>query len=307
MVSNSSIRILLDTNIWRKIFFSKSPLASSLIRILILYKGKVIFPEVIELELKQILFRDGLDYRSSIEKSNKNLFSLLDSDNALKLPSDDEIREAIDKKLDSLQDFIERIPLKIDHVKSALTRVIEKKPPNSQNKEQFRDSLIWEVGLDLTNSHSVFFVTEDGDFFSDKKQKSFHTALLDECKKVSFRLKPYSTLAECLKELEGIGTIEDTTKLPRLIIDIIKKDFDFVLNQQEFKILNLDESGLGILDESELGIFEMEDLNQRAIEFTLVFPAENLSSEERTSPRVEIKGDGLFSVKDNSLSDVELE
>lgn len=293
------IRILLDTNIWRKFFFSKSPLASSLIKLLNLHDAKILFPEVIESELKELLLKDGLAYRSKIVNFNKNLSSLVDSEYTLNMPSNDEIKDAINKRLESLKDYLEPIPIKIDHVKSAIKRIIDKRPPNSQNKEQFRDSLIWEVGLDLATRYSVFFVSEDGDFFSDNKLKIFQTSLLDEVKKEGIRLKPFSSLAECLKELMGLAAVQNINKIPELILDFIKNDIESASNQQEFKVL--EKTG------HDLAMFEMENPNQRALDFTINLVAENLSSEERNSPQVEIKGTGDFIVEKSALGDIELE
>jgi len=293
------MRILLDTNIWRKIFFYKSPLASSLIKLLNINGAKILFPEVIELELKELLLRDGLDYRSKMENANNNLSSLVGSEYALSVPSDDKIKDSINKRLESLKDYLERIPIKIDHVKSAINRIIKKEPPNSKNKEQFRDSYIWEVGLDSAKGYSVLFVSEDGDFFSDKKLKIFHKSLLDEIQREGVRLKLFSSLAECLKDRMGLATIENIDKIPGLILDFIKKDLETVSNRQEFKILKL--------IDYDLSGFEMDNTNHLALDFTITLGSENLSSEERNIPKAEIKGTGDFIVEGNALSDIELE
>jgi len=299
MNHKTPLRILLDTNIWRKIFFSKSPLASSLINSLKLHKAKILFPEIIELELKRILLRDGLDYRLRIENANKNLSSLVGSEYALSIPTDDDIKDSINKRLEFLKEYLEPIPINIDHVKSAIKRIIDKIPPNSQNKEQFRDSFIWEVGLDLANKYSVYFVSEDGDFFSDKKSKTFHKSLLDEIQKGGISLKPFSSLAGCLKELMGLATINNMDKIPGLILEFIKKDIESTSNRQEFNVLEVKSFKLVTL--------QMTKPNHIALDFTIWLDAENLSNEERNSPTAEIKGVGDANIEDNTLSDVELE
>ena len=76
-----------------------------------------------------------------------------------------------------MQDVLLLIPLTLAQVRAALTKVIEKIPPNHRKDkggkeiEQLRDTLIWEAAVSLLTDHDVYFVTGDDAFFADKNDR----------------------------------------------------------------------------------------------------------------------------------------
>jgi hypothetical protein len=71
--------------------------------------------------------------------------------------------------------------------------VIQELPP-SKTKEQFRDCLLWEAVLQMSLSSDVALITEDSDFYTDRKAGPPAPELLQEAQKQPYRITFHRTL-----------------------------------------------------------------------------------------------------------------
>src|SRR5207249_2739195 len=96
--------------------------------------------------------------------------------------------------------LIERVPITLEHVHSALDRVNSETPPNGPKNQQFKDSLIWEAALDLATRGTVRLITADGGFFEQRSTANgaLATVLRQECNARGADLHIHATIQDCV-------------------------------------------------------------------------------------------------------------
>ncbi len=161
--------IVIDTNEWRRTAFLKSQLGQSLIFHMQKTGNKIIMPEVIEKELIdcEITHLSGLCENIQKASDELNLYEI-PFEECIYIPDRLSIYDAIKDRLDELGPLLIKVPLSLEHAQSALIMSIEHIAPNSPNKEQFRDSLLWQAIVNFKAIETIHFISHDKAFYHDR-------------------------------------------------------------------------------------------------------------------------------------------
>lgn len=211
--------VVLDTNVLTSNYLLQTTAGSALVEIVSRANGRIILPEVVELELKNVLAQR---LAKEAEKASDRLSGLeaITQKKVLTLPDLSEVRAAIDQRLRELEPLIQREPFTLEIAQAALMRVIEGKPPSGSNNEQFRDCCIWEHCLRLGKSYDVHLVTADGDFYKDRKSEiGLAEELRSELASQNASVSAYNALTKLIGRLAPSVPPHDAEVLGRKIAE----------------------------------------------------------------------------------------
>ena len=165
----------------------------------------IAIPEVVQLEVEEILTRHMINSKKNIEEGHRRLLSLLGELDKLVLPADDEIRSAVTNIIPDLDVPVRKIPLSLQACRSSMTKLMRGIPPSSEKKEQFRDGVIWAHCIELLSEGDVYLVSADSDFREKSSQGAgLAAALIEEMKEASdkHRIILKRTLEDLLDEMK---------------------------------------------------------------------------------------------------------
>jgi hypothetical protein len=231
--SRSSAVVVLDSSVWRKEHLLRSGPGAALLHHLRSNRLQLALPEVVEAETRAKAQKEARTALKHIRDNARYLRNFSGLDISGGLPSEHTVEQGFGFALAEMQDVLLLVPLTLDQVRAAITKVVERIPPNHHKDkrsgkeiEQFRDTLIWEAAVSLLADHDVYFVTGDDAFFVDKNDGSNRISekLVDDsfseeahagAKLLASRLsetlvisnnhlKAYSTLVDCLKALNAM-------------------------------------------------------------------------------------------------------
>lgn len=290
--------IVLDTNIWRKNLLLRTGLGSAFLYTVNRGKYKIGLPEIIEDEVVLHTENAAKEAIEKIDKSFRELQSVMGTHSKYTLPNDKQISESIISRFSELEELIVRIPFTLEHARSALHRVTHKLPPSSMKNQQFKDSAIWEALLYLAKSHNIFFVTQDSDFFENKEKKKLHTKLQEEINIEEVIIEIFSDLGACLNELEENRPDEDTKM-------ITNKIFEYIKNYVSTDIAT---NNLRLTDVFKYNIrtFITQNHNELAVEYSIIVDAMNTDTNELNdgeSATVQVEGSCIFNIKKQLIED----
>lgn len=221
--------VVVDTNIW--VYTTRllsTGLGAALIYALKRTNSSLALPEVLEEEIRKHTLRYGKEAVKQIATGYNLLEVLMGSRDDYRVPSDNELRERVDKRLNELGDLIYRVEFTIDHAKSALRRVMEESPPNGYKNQQFKDSAIWEAILELAHKGEVHFITEDKAFFKDNNpSKGLAENLKADCENVlgyvfvHYKLEGY--LEEIKEQLPPLDYQAIANKIDSVIVEDLRR------------------------------------------------------------------------------------
>ena len=303
------ICVVIDANIWLQDsnFLLRTALGSALIYILKIINGKIGLPSVLEEEITRNTIAKGVKAAEEIKKNFKSISVIMRSHSPYKVPDEAEIKSAVQARITELDSLFHRVDFTWEHAQSALKRINEKSPPNNNN-QQFKDSVIWETILELLSSYVVHFVTKDDAFYKDRKPKinSLAKNLLSDCNKRGGIVYIYPDMASCLKVLQ-----ED---VPPLDLNSLIVKIDSYINSKLLKRdLAMDvgfEVGCLAVELSSVSPFFTENQEELALTFELCYQCydvENTGIDERTNAVLKVKGDCLYKIDNQVISDIDMD
>jgi hypothetical protein len=119
-------------------------------------------------------------------------------------PTPKVVEQALSDRLTKLGFWIIRIPIRFEHTRTALERIIEETPPNSSKNQQYKDSLIWEAVIELASTHRVGLVTKDGAFCLNRDtKKGLANNLRTEAEATCFGVEIYDDIRTLLQTLSA--------------------------------------------------------------------------------------------------------
>jgi PIN domain len=283
--------VLPDSNILRTERFFSSTNGAALLQLLNRSGAKILLPEVIEIEVIPVLVSL---YAAELKKAKSRISSLealLGSDLGTKFPTEADFQRAIRKSMTGLEGFIVRAPFTLEIARSALIRVVEKRPPSGSNNEQFRDCCIWQHCLEYGQKNTVHLISADGDFTKKKD------ALMSEAKSQGADIRLHATVGEFL------GYFEPTVKhhndeRAHQIDKVLKPLLSQYAQEAGFYIGDLKESNIAIPEDtsaSNLATFEMKY---------------SLSDPQPSSVRIDpvLQANGIFTLQaDGAVMDPQVE
>ena len=212
--------LVLDANAWIAERLLQSSAGSAVLYAVAANGASIGLPEVVELEVNQVLRSESVEVAASLQK-NLNFLRQLSGhwDVPHPVPTEKAINEGIVRRWDELSGTLLRAPFSFEQAQSALRRILRHASPSGKNNEQFRDCCIWECVLDFSRSYVVHFVTNDSAFYQNRGHSLIADALRDELAKLARRVKIYPTVGEFLAadSHQAIATLERDIILDALV------------------------------------------------------------------------------------------
>jgi len=175
-------------------------------------------------------------------------------------------------------------------------RAISKQPPNA-TREQYRDSLLWEVVVEYSRVKKVHFITNDADFFQDKSfSKGLHKALKAELQDPDDDVVVYQNLAEFLKKInESIAH----PNYDEISISIHEEIFEQVRSYYAAR-----EWRLGEMKRYKIDAFLTENKTKLALNFTLTYSIYDVTQSNKATiseAELRVAGDSFYSLREEGL------
>lgn len=297
--------ILFDANVWISQLGLQSKHGAA-VRYFARKQGAiVVIPEIVQLEVEEVLARRLINMRTSIRKGYRNLLPVFGQLQSNHLPSEDDIRDRVANIIPDFDVPTRSMPFNLEAARSSMMKLLRKAPP-SATKEEFRDGVIWAHCLELLGEGDVYFVSEDTDFYEHRKyEKGLAHELVGEmrARSNSHEIKLFSTLESLL------GCI-------RVPIEVdVDQLFALVRESEEGKIQDLLEAHgfdyFGSL-EGEVACFATEKADEVYLRFELNHSCRDTTGAGRREGQLRVKGSGFLNpeltvVREVTLSHVLLD
>jgi hypothetical protein len=293
---------VLDTNVFVSNNLLQTVAGSTLVDLVIRARGRILLPEVVELELKNVLGQRLVEGAEKAAGHIRGLEAIIRR-NLFKAPDANELRAAIDQRLSELDPLILRPPFTLDVARAALMRVIEGRPPCGSNNEQFRDCCIWEHCLRLGEHYEVHLVTGDGDFYQGRKpDNGLAEHLRSELKSAKASVSAYPTLPKLIEHLGPSVPADDEEALGRRIAEVAREPLGSLAGTGGFI--------LGDLMKSRVSVTPIRGPLNLLATFDLTYSLTNKmeqDAEARLNPELTASGSCALSGAERSISDLRLD
>jgi hypothetical protein len=287
--------VVLDTNVW----ISELALNSSrgaAVRFYLKRTGAVlVIPEVIRLEIEHNLKSTLSDLADRAAASHRQLLSVFGNLKEVVLPTDDEIDTKVEEIVASMDVPTREVEFTMDVARSALIRVIDKKPP-SDKSQQFKDCVIWARCIKLLEEDDVCLVTQDKGFYKGRDySQGLAPSLQRETAVAGHLLTIMQDVALLLDVMRSDVHIEEK----RLVEDYMAK---FSSSMEAM----LDWAGFECEGPPQVHakLYATENASRLYIEFDIQYSCADLTEEGRADASLRLPGDGIYD--DPSGSFVEL-
>ena len=292
--------VALDTNIWRSNFLLRTPLGAALLFMLRQSSGKLVLPEVVEVEVNKLIPKFGLEEAKKVSDSFHSIEMLTGSRPKFNLPSELTLQDAVAKRFAELEHFLLRVPTTPNHLQAAFQRVMSDEAPNAPGREQFKDSLIWvgllEVGSKARDDVYLHFVSSDNAFFESRKTANGLAARLKHEAGNNFRM--HSDLKSCLKSMRENITPLDKNEIADDIVEAVRqKASDYALDF---------EMELGELMSCEVEGFLTEKVDNIAIAFTVNLALIRNNQPGAPDDSISVTGEAIYDQQHGQVSRIEI-
>ncbi|HEX9988719.1 MAG TPA: PIN domain-containing protein [Chloroflexia bacterium] len=297
--------VVIDTNSWLSSLMLRSGTGAALLHYLNRSGGKLGLSEVVEKETRAHILQYTLEAIKDIEKGFRTIGAIVGAHSKYEVPTEQAITDGIEARFQALNTLIVPVPMTLEHARRALDRVTAKLPPNV-NKEQFKDSLIWEAALDLGHTYGVHFVSKDKQFYKGQKyDDGLASQLATQCQERGIELHIYEDLMQCLAVLAEQAPGLDKNEVALVISAEIESDTRFGSVNQGL--------ALGPLIHHEISAYYTEQYDVLGVEFELTYEGSELESyhriqlstrqaRSRADATITIKGDCSYSMTDGRVS-----
>jgi hypothetical protein len=214
--------VILDSNIWRSAQLLQRALGSALLHALSAGRADIVLPEIVELELPNIFYREAKAVIESIHTKIVLLEGLpgnLSQGMTFIAPDPSAVRAGVEARWEQLGGLIKRVGFTHDHARGALNRILAKRPPCGQNNEQFRDCCIWEVALEIAQESPVHLITKDTAFYDGRNRLS--PLLQEEVSDRGLNINLYPDISDFLSAMKQTVPAFDEGKLASKIVDAV--------------------------------------------------------------------------------------
>ena len=291
---NVPLYVVFDANIW----FAELGLTTKQAAAVRFFLGRknatVAIPEVVSLELKARLAEKFRTAKSQTERTQREILSILGSWQDVPLPSDEEIKAAIDALVDDIDVPNVHIPFSLLSARSSLNKVINKISP-SQHKEEFRDGVIWADCIDLLDKGNVYFVTNDSAFYEHKKDQSscdVASDLLPELSGHKNTLTLFRNLGQVLEEVRSDVDISEDAIL-QVVFQAEDEEISRIVRSKGFRF-----KGSANV---QITPYITEKANQISFRFRIRQPCEDTTLEGQQAEDLSLSGEGFFDTATNTI------
>jgi hypothetical protein len=294
--------VIIDTNIFvRETHLLRKKAGPPFIHFLRAAKGKLFIPEILALEYREQAQLAAAEEVRTIDSAFGRIQSLVGYRDDYQVPSSDEVRESVEKRLKELEQVVLAMPLIDDVLLSASRRSIAKQPPTSKSDHGLKDCIIWESLLRLELGSDIRLVTRDAKAFLSGDGLSVH--LLEEAASRKLNVRAYDTLEGVLKELQLAGA-------PVLHFDLVFDLLHGALQPVYQKALaQWSLSSLGGDFETVFEPYSTEAASRLYVTFVQTIQAgDALAGDVKyTQTKVRFRGSFNFLVDENRLTDLQVE
>ena len=266
-------------------------------------ESKLIFPEIVEREVRR---RYISEFRSSvvtIGNELRNIESLTDVKPDITLPNSEIASAALNKRLSTLDHIFDKPEFTFDHAKFALDMIQAKRPPCGENNEQFTDCCIWRDCVQYGKQQEVLFVTGDKGFY---KGKNYEKGLADELSKCLARetskVRIFSDLLSLYNFLapEIRTAIKTKTAVSRKILDKLEAEITAAATRHGFTGATKTQDRISFRRSSQS--------TKRFVSFEFDFSLEGPVEEtKRLNPVLTLRGSCAYDINNGDVSDVKLD
>jgi hypothetical protein len=289
-MSSSPIILVLDANIWIRERMLRSSLGAALLYVIRKLDARIALSEVTKAEAVKGIVKAGMDSVEKIEKAFATIQTITGSRPDHNLPTPQEFEKSATGRLNELSDVLYPVDLSFESMKLALARVLNASSPNAR-KEQFRDSLLWEIALGLAEAFEVHFITEDGDFYQDgATEKGLAQDLIREIGEKHLKVTTYKGIGSFLKSVSEKISPPEPDKLASTLDEELHNTLIEYANNKVFH--------LEFMTSHEIDSYLTEKKDVLAIIFRLNYRITNIQLPEGT-----ILPAGSLFVKGNCLAD----
>jgi len=289
-MSSSQIILVLDANIWIRERMLRSSLGAALLYVIRKLGAKIALSEVTKAEAVKGIVKAGIDSVQKIEKAFVTIQTITGSRPDHNLPTPQEFEKSANGRLNELSDVLYPVALSFESMKSALARVLNESSPNTR-KEQFRDSLLWEIALGLAEAFEVHLITEDGDFYQEgATEKGLAQDLIREIKEKHLKITTYKDISTFLKSVSKKISLPEPDKLASALDEELHSTLIEYANSKAFH--------LEFMTSHEIDSYLTEEKDVLAIIFRLNYRITSIQLPEGT-----VLPGGSLLVKGNCLAD----
>ena len=291
--------ILFDANTWISQVGLRSQNGAAVRFFARQHNATIAIPEVVQMEVEEILTEHMLDHRTRIEDGHRQLLPLLGQLQKLPLPSEDDIRDAVRNIMPEFDVPTRHIPLTLEAARSSMLKLMRKEPP-SKRKEQFRDGVIWAHCLELLPEDDVYFVSNDSDYYENGKfEEGLASELALEMQRTSEVHKVFlkRTLSELLDQIQVPFELS-RHQIFHQISQSRQQDIDELLDSHGFIV--------GDIIEGDLAYFATERADRVFFTFDLARHCQDATPAKREEGVLKLKGVGFVDPKSMKSTDVQL-
>ena len=297
--------ILFDANVWISQLGLQSKHGAAVRYFARKQGATVVIPEIVQLEVEEVLVRRLIGMRTSIRRGYRNLLPVFGKLQSNHLPSEDDIRDKVANIIPDFDVPTLLIPFNLEAARSSMMKVVRRAPP-SASKEQFRDGVIWAHCLELLGEGDVHFVSEDKDFY---EQRDYEKGLADELigemreRSNSHEIKLFSTLESLLGRIR-MPIAVDVNQLFAMVRENKEEEMQEILKANGFDLC-------GSL-EGEVACFATEKADEVYLRFELDHSCRDTTGAGRRDGQLRVKGSGFLNpemtvVREVTLSNVRLD
>lgn len=263
------------------------------------HNATIAIPEVVKMEVEEILTKHMLEQRKRIADGHRQLLPLFGQLQNVPLPSEDDIRNAVNNIIPDIDVPARHIPLNLEAARSSMIKLMKRIPP-SKRKEQFRDGVIWAHCLELLTEGDVYFISQDTDFFENSDfTKGLASELIQEmeAKSVKHKILLKRNLIDLLEEIQ-IPFELSKNEIFDEVYQSRHTDIDELLNSNGFIV--------GSNINGDLNCFATERADRVYFIFDLMRNCHDATSAGRQECVLKVKGVGFVDPQTKETSDVQL-
>lgn len=306
MTAKKEYCVLLDANVWIAERLLQSSIGSAVLYALAERESFIGLPEVVELEVNDVLRGLAEKAVTSIANASSLLGQLSGQRLLYTAPTAVAISEGIAERWRQLDGVLQRIPFTHDHARSALNRVISKTSPCGENNEQFRDCCIWEAALQLARERTVYLVSNDYAFYDGRtRTNGLAPALRAEVERLEAQIVLCPSLRDFLARAEQAVAALDEAAIEAAILAAVSTRARELLKDQSSEHFDL-----GELIRTRIDGYATPRPSLVAVSFTVTFCLIHIeaqgSREEREEVTMTVSGVCSYDPRTREVSDVEV-
>jgi hypothetical protein len=287
--------IVFDTNVWMKELGLNSALGAATKLFIKSRNATVAIPEIVRLETEHNLRNELKNFISKIRNNHSKLLTVFGSLKEVVLPTDDDVDQKVAELLSSVDVEIIEIPFSLESARDSFFRTIDKVQPSDQ-KQEFKDGVLWADCVRLLEKDDVLFVTEDKAFYKGHNgNQGLADNLAKEAAKLDHTLKIFPSLSSLLPEVSAKVSI-DVDALAAILIGQSQERINKMLSSNGFE--------LGSRVREKVNLYATEKPTVLAFEFILEYECVDVTGEERSDAVLTLKGDGSYDTQSDTFNEL---